>query len=177
MSDEVAEARAALGKVIMTELPALEEAIAARDFDLALEYASVVRDARVRVRSALGSGGYAAVLRAEWAKLEPRIDAALVLSPRPSSDREAARTQWTARLARGTGSPNPPAMASGTVRGKARGNRPKSATPAMAAVASSIAVEVYYPPSSGGAGETIKPRTATADFAEDPPTRRVPRRR
>lgn len=176
MSNEVADARAALGKVIMTELPALEEAIAARDFDLALEYASVVRDARVRVRSAIGSGGYAAVLRAEWAKLEPRIDAALVMSPRPSGDRDAARTQWNARLARGTGSPNPPAMASGTVRGKPKRNRPKSTTPAMAAVQNSIAVEVYYPPSGGGAGETVKPRTSTSDFTEEP-TKRVPRRK
>lgn len=164
----------------MTELPALEEAIAARDFDLALQFAAVVREARVRVRSAIGSGGYAATLRVDWAKIEPRIDAALIQSPRPSGDREAARTQWNLRLARGTGSPNPPRAASGTgtVRGKGKPQRGRpTTTPAMAAVQNAIAVEVYYAPSSGGAGETVKPRTATADFSEEPPTKRVPRRR
>jgi hypothetical protein len=103
MSIQVADARATLADVVGNELPLLEHAIHARDFDLALTYGAVVRSARQRVRSLLGGGDTAGLLRAEWAKVEARLDLALVSAPRPSPDRDLARRQWAQRLARGTG--------------------------------------------------------------------------
>jgi hypothetical protein len=104
MTMQVADARAVLAGVIVNELPMLEAAIGARDFDLALRYGAIVRSARQQVRSLLGGGANVGTLRAEWARIEARLDAALVASPRPNADPEAARRQWTLRLARGTDS-------------------------------------------------------------------------
>jgi hypothetical protein len=104
MTMQVADARAVLASVIASELPMLEDAIGARDFELALTYGAIVRSARQQVRSLLGGGTNVGALRAEWAKIDARLDAALVASPRPNTDREASRRQWTLRLARGTDS-------------------------------------------------------------------------
>jgi hypothetical protein len=180
-SPEVAAARVELARIITTELPALENAIEMRDFDAALERATRVRGARTQIRGLLGGGDQVGLLRADWSKIEPRIEAALIQSPRLAADRETARTQWTARLARGTGSPSTPRAATPTVqargkRGSTRG-RTRSTSAGMAAVANATSAEVYYPPGSGGAGAAGRTaRGSSGDFVEEPPTKRVPRK-
>lgn len=156
MTMQVADARAVLAQVLAAELPALEEAIDARDFELALALATVVRSARLQVRSLLGGGDHVGALRADWARIEPRLDAALICAPRAGGDPETAKRQWTQRLARGTGSPGIP-----------RAERKPRTTAPMAAVSRAIDEEVYFAPSAS--------ERFTADSEEAPTLPRLPR--
>jgi len=160
MPMQVADARTVLAQVLRTELPALEEAIAARDFDRALLFGAVVRSARQQVRSVLGGGDHGGALRVEWSRVEARLDAALISSPRPTADAETARRQWAQRLARGTGTPAIVEPA----RRTAAGSKP---TPGMAAVANAIGEEIYFAPEGS---DTIDTVDEPSGFGLEPPT-------
>jgi hypothetical protein len=132
-----------LDQVMTVELPELEAAILAGDYDLACARAAILRDVRNRVRALLGGAEGAGLLRADWARAEPRIDAALIAAPRPNVDPEAGRQTWQARrTAQGTGSHGRrPRLAT-------QGGRRRSSTTAklpMRAVDGALEGEVYHP--------------------------------
>jgi hypothetical protein len=166
----IEDARAVLAHATSVDLPALEKAIAARDFDLALTCATALRAARALIRGQLGGGDIAGVLRTEWGKIEARLDAALLLAPRPGGDVEAASKQWKQRLARGTGSPEK--ARTQTVR--ARGSKPvMDAAPALDAVSNALDAEVYFAPTGQVTDDDFENETPTP---RDPPTTRMKRR-
>jgi len=165
-------ARDTLARVLAIELPALEDAIEARDLDQALAQAAAVRGARLAVRNLLGGGAGVGELRAEWSAVEARIDLALMASPRPGADPEDVRRRWMQRLARGTGSPSPTG-ARGTVAPDDRRTRD---VPPMAAIENALRDEVYLAPARRPPSQA-RPPAATPDDPGDPPTVRRPRRR
>jgi len=160
---EITEARASLARVVSTDLPALEDAIDERDFDAALERASRVRGARTLIRGLLAGGDAVGLLRADWMKVETRIDAALVQSPRPNADRESARTQWTARLARGTGSPGAPRPSTPPRTAAASASRP-AARPASPPPAPPAAPTAVHPRGKRNSSRG-RPRSTSAGMA------------
>ena len=93
----VADARGVLARAVAADLPALEEAIRAGDYDTANLRSAVVRAARLQVRAALGGGEQSGPLREEWFAVESRIDVALRASPRPLADQDADREAWLER--------------------------------------------------------------------------------
>jgi hypothetical protein len=123
--------RRQLADTIAVDLPVLEQAVQAGDYEVAFARAAAIRATRVRVRAMLAGGDPAGTLRSEWTKIEPRIEAALAAAPRPNGKPGAGRRDWAGdRLARGSASP---------VR-----RQPRTTAP-MRAVAGALAGEVYYP--------------------------------
>jgi hypothetical protein len=164
MAAEVAEAKAVLDQVVIVDLPELEEAIREGDYDLAFARAAIVRDIRNRVRSLLAGADGSGELRVQWAKVEPRLDAALIAAPRPNADPTSGRQAWqTQRTARGTDAhTRRPRLSSAAGLGNRRAQRPSAPAPVvtapgrraqrpsagapMRAVAAAVAAEVYYAP-------------------------------
>ena len=147
MTAQVAEAKAVLDQVVIVDLPELEDAIRDGDYDLAFARAAIVRDIRNRVRSLLAGAEGSGELRAQWARVEPRLDAALIAAPRPNADPATGRQQWqTQRTARGTDAhTRRPRLSSATGMAGRRSQRPSAGAP-MRAVASAVRTEVYYAP-------------------------------
>jgi hypothetical protein len=167
----IEDARMVLVHATTVDLPALENAIKARDFDLALTCATALRAARALIRGQLGGGDIAGILRAEWNKVEARLDAVLLLAPRADKDIEAARAQWKQRLARGT----EPATTSRRGGVRAKGSKPAmDEQPTLDAISSALDAEVYFAPRSptvpppGRSARTTAPAPPPADFDNEP---------
>jgi hypothetical protein len=175
MAAEVAETKAVLDQVVIVDLPELEEAIREGDYDLAFARAAIVRDIRNRVRSLLAGADGSGALRTEWAKVEPRIDVALMAAPRPNADPVTGRQAWqTQRTARGTDAhTRRPRLSSGASLANRRAQRPSAA---LRAVGDAVRREVYYAPDRAaprGTAERAPPERAPP---ERPPERRPERR-
>jgi hypothetical protein len=169
MSIEVMETRAVLDQVVTVDLPELEQAIKEGDYDLALARAAIVRSTRARVRGLLGGADGSGPLRVEWARVEARIDAALVAAPRPNADPAAGRQAWqTQRTARGTdGHARRPRLTSATGM---TGRRPPSRTSGLLrAVAAAIGRDVPHP--AGAPAPAPRSEVPTRRLKGRPPPR------
>jgi hypothetical protein len=101
---EVIAVRQQLADALEVDLPVLEQANQARDYATAFARAVALRATRLRVRNQLAGGDPSGELRADWKRVEPRIEAALALAPRPGAEPGTGKSEWLARrLARGTG--------------------------------------------------------------------------